>query len=608
MDQIQKFQNLLKEIFQFDSSNLDFGIYQILNYKRDHIEKFITQDLKEEVNKVFAKHKDQRAENLEERFKKAKQKVIENLNKDVFTPTGDIKNEFKQTKVAQEYLSIRKQKEDIDKIDQIKLQVFNDLYTFFSRYYDEGDFIPHYRHSIKSHKYAIPYDGEELKLYWANTDQHYTKTSLLFQDYAFFTDKSKSYKVIFRIIKAKEELGSNKATRARFFILDKEKPLERKDKSLIVRFQYRELTEGEVESYDVKGGSNASKQDKINEQTSQAILDSIEEAELKSFLGKDYKSGKSLLLYQLGRFTAKNTKDYFIHKNLKKFLSEQLDYFIKSEVLDVETLEKERFLDKHITRAKVVREIGEKIIAFLAQIEDFQKKLWEKKKFVLKTDYVITLDRVSREFWKEILSNEKQIEEWKELRIVNDDFEPSQAEENEEKYQHLPIDTKYFSQEFKEKLLEKLTENTDLDGLLDGLLIKSENWQALNLLLEKYREKVQTIYIDPPFNTGGDFPYKDKFRDSSWLSLMGNRLKPSEDFLCKNGSLYLHLDQNADYLGRFLLNTIFGETSIKGEITWDTCGITGFKSSPNNWITNLNTLLYFSKSPDQSFFTKLYIP
>lgn len=42
----------------------------------------------------------------------------------------------------------------------------------------------------------------------------------------------------------------------------------------------------------------------------------------------------------------------------------------------------------------MVKEIGETIIDFLAQIEDFQKKLWEKRKFVLKTDYVITLDRI----------------------------------------------------------------------------------------------------------------------------------------------------------------------------------------------------------------------
>ncbi len=129
------------------------------------------------------------------------------------------------------------------------------------------------------------------------------------------------------------------------------------------------------------------------------------------------------MLYHINRFTAKNTRDFFIHKNLKRFLQEQLDYFIKAEVLDIKTLEEERYLDKHITRAKTVREIGEKIIDFLSQIEDFQKRLWEKKKFVIKTDYVITLDRIKEwtderfldEVIEVVLRNERQLKEWEEL-------------------------------------------------------------------------------------------------------------------------------------------------------------------------------------------------
>ena len=199
----------------------------------------------------------------------------------------------------------------------------------------------------------------------------------------------------------------------------------------------------------------------------------MNDATLKAFLCGPYKNDKPLLLYQLGRFSAKNTRDYFIHKNLKRFFSEQLDYFIKAEVISLETLEKERFFDKHITRAKVVREIGEKIIDFLSQIEDFQKKLWEKKKFVFKTEYVITTDLVPEDFHAEILKNKSQIQEWKELGFEGT---KSKADLKDKK---LPIDTKHFPEEFKERLLERLTESSDLDDLLDGLLIKSENWQAL---------------------------------------------------------------------------------------------------------------------------------
>jgi len=457
MDFISRFQSLLNEIFQFETSDLDFGIYRILNFKRDQIEKFVKEDIKNIVENAFSKHKDERLQNITQKFEDARKKVSETLGEIAFTPSGDLREEFRNTPVGKDYLLLREQKDLAGKIDEIKVQVFNDLHTFFSRYYEEGDFVPQYRYSIKNFRYAIPYNGEEVKLYWANEGQYYTKTGILFRDYAFFSDPGKTYKIVFRTVSAKEELASNKATKARFFVLDDEKPISfchpepcpelvsrvdsgsqempkqacpeeilnqvqndtfgvRHDSNVVViRFQYRELTDKEVKLYDVEGGSNTSKQEKINQKISDEIIKEIKDSTFKAFLSAEYKNEKPLLLYQISRFTAKNTKDYFIHKNLRKFLTEQLDYFIKAEVLSIETLENEPFLDKHITRARVVREVGEKIIDFLSQIEDFQKKLWEKKKFVLKTEYVITTDRVSEEFYPEILKNKDQKKEWKEL-------------------------------------------------------------------------------------------------------------------------------------------------------------------------------------------------
>ena len=431
MDSISRFQSLLKEIFQFETSDLDFGIYRILNYKRDQIDKFIKEDIKNIVENAFLRHKDERLLNITQKFEDARRKVIESLGEIAFTATGDLKAEFRDTPVGKDFLLLREQKDIAGKIDEIKLQVFNDLYTFFSRYYEEGDFVPQYRYSIKNFRYAIPYNGEEVKLYRANEGQYYTKTGILFRDYAFFSDPGKTYKIIFRTVSAREELVSNKATKARFFVLDDERPIchpefisgsqeipepvRHDTKELIIRFQYRELTDKEVKLFDVEGGSNTARQEKINQKISDGIIKQIKDLTLKAFLSAEYKNEKPLLLYQTSRFTAKNTKDYFIHKNLRKFLTEQLDYFIKAEVLSIETLENEPFLDKHITRAKVVREVGEKIIDFLSQVEDFQKKLWEKKKFVLKTEYVITTDRLQEVFYDEVLKNKAQLEEWGEL-------------------------------------------------------------------------------------------------------------------------------------------------------------------------------------------------
>jgi len=598
MENIQKFQDLLKKLFQFEASDLDFGIYRILNYKRDGIEKFIQKDLVNKVEEAFAKHKDERLTNINQRFESAKEKIIQSLGKEAFTPIGELKEEFKNTPLGKDFLTINAQKEEAEKIDEIKLQVFNDLYNFFSRYYEEGDFVPQYRYSIKSHKYAIPYNGEEVKLYWANSDQYYIKTGLLFRDYTF---KTNDYKVIFRTVSAEEELGSNKATKERFFVLDDEMPVELQDKTVIICFQYRELTDKEVKRYDTEGGSNTGKQEKINQKSYEEVLNKIDEATLKANLGKEYKNGKPLLIYQISRFTSKNTKDYFIHKNLKKFLTEQLDYFIKSEVLDIETLEKERFLDKHITRVKVVREIGEEIIDFLSQIENFQKRLWEKKKFVLKTEYVITTDRVPEEFYDEIWKNEDQRKEWEELGFEIPSLASLRGTKSRSNLK-LPIDTKYFSSEFKEKLLEKLTEKSDLDDLLDGLLIKSENWQALNLLLEKYKEKVQTIYIDPPFNLGtnADFLYNVNYKDSSWISILENRLRLARNLLSDRGSIFVRCDYNGNMFVRLLMNEIFGEENFRNEIVVKRGYVP--KGMTNQYITGTDSLMLYGKNKEKMFF------
>lgn len=74
IDIIKRFQNLLKEIFQFDTSDLDFGIYRILNYKRDKINNFIEKELKEKIDSAFEKFKTEKEDNLRNKIKEIKLK------------------------------------------------------------------------------------------------------------------------------------------------------------------------------------------------------------------------------------------------------------------------------------------------------------------------------------------------------------------------------------------------------------------------------------------------------------------------------------------------------------------------------------------------------
>ena len=167
---------------------------------------------------------------------------------------------------------------------------------------------------------------------------------------------------------------------------------------------------------------------------------------------------------------------------------------------------------------------------------------------------------------KKILKHQnikEQIKEWQELGIVEDNFKVEDVFETDlksnllaKKYEHLPIDTKYF----KDLEFEILSQFDDLDKSLDGWLIKSENYQALNTILPKFKEKVQTIYIDPPFNTNSSpIIYVNKYKDSSWLSMMENRLSISKYFLKDGGINVTAIDDvELRYLAT-LLDDIFGK-------------------------------------------------
>jgi adenine specific DNA methylase Mod len=223
---------------------------------------------------------------------------------------------------------------------------------------------------------------------------------------------------------------------------------------------------------------------------------------------------------------------------------------------------------------KILKDIAFKIIDFISQFEDELVEVWNKPKFVKNSNYVVTIDRLTDAIIEKILSYQnldEQVKEWQDLGIVDENFEVSDVFETDltgkhlsKKYEHLPIDTKYF----KDLELEILSLFDDLDNSLDGWLIKSENYQALNTILPKFKEKVQTVYIDPPFNTGKDFAYLDSFQDSSWLTLMENRIGKLKEFIAQTGMLWLHLDYNNIHLAKILVEKLFGKENFINEVIW----------------------------------------
>ncbi|MCD6528292.1 site-specific DNA-methyltransferase, partial [bacterium] len=202
----------------------------------------------------------------------------------------------------------------------------------------------------------------------------------------------------------------------------------------------------------------------------------------------------------------------------------------------------------------------------------------EKPKFVRNSNYVITLDRIFKqkggiEIIEKILKHKnfkEQVKEWEELGILEKEpknlFESTlTGKQLKKEYQFLPIDTKYF----KDLELEILNLFDNLDQSLDGWLIKSENWQALNTILPKFKEKIQTIYIDPPFNKEqeADYFYSVRFKDATWITMLENRLRLARDLLKDTGSIFVRCDYNGNMYVRLLMNEIFGEENFRNEIS-----------------------------------------
>ena len=575
---LARFQDLLRQLFQFDCADLDFGIYRILNYKREQVEDFISTRLPQIVDEAFAEYAVADRMALEQQLEQKRQEMMVEYRDQAFDEYGQLSFVFHKTRLGEQYLALRQRYAEYGVAEELETRVYNDLFTFFSRYYEDGDFISKRRYG-RNETYAIPYNGEEVVLHWANKDQYYVKTGEQFKTYRFNPVLSRGegvgdFSVAFELRNATAEQNNARGNR-RYFVLAGKDPVEQVGNLLRVFFEYRPLTEREKAEY---GKTQQQKpQDKLNAAAVQAVLEQVQDPTLKGWLARMAEGSEQTALGRhLTRFTRKNTSDFFVHKDLERFLLRELDFFIKNEVLLLDELiapaptillEGEGWngsnLRRHVRRARVVRRVGESLVDFLAQVEDFQRRLFEKKKFVVQTEYCATLDRIPEALWDEVLANEPQIAEWWELYALDELPEKKGflgTGLNKDFLRHHPtlvVDTRHFSEDFKWRLLVSFD---GLDDAIDGVLIKSENFQALNLLLEKHRERVKCIYIDPPYNTGNDeFIYKDNYQHSSWLTMMGDRLQLSRELLQEDGSILISIDDNEAHRLNNLLRRLYGE-------------------------------------------------
>lgn len=448
-------------------------------------------------------------------------------------------------------------------------ELYDKLYSFFSRYFSESGSIHFNATPFHNNFYEKVYnEGKDIALFWKTQMLYYVKTDRIFQSIPIEIDNTKFYFDASEL--QQKKFNDRRALVFEFKELDD-------DGTLVLTVLYSE-----------KG-----KKTKLEE-----IVGSIQKTDKKIRINEE------LIERACKIFERQAEVDFFINKNARQFLEEQFKLWSYQYFWDGA----KEWTPKRVNQLQILKDIAFKTIAFIAQFEDELVKIWNKPKFVRKSAYVITLDRIkSNELLSKIFAHsrmDEQIREWKEIGIVSEDFTAADFAKPNKKWlnsKQLPIDTRYF----KDLELEILGQFEDLDEALDGWLIKSENYQALNTTLPKFRDRVQSIYIDPPFNldSSDQFLYRTNYKDANWATLLENRLQIAKDLLNNSGSIFVRCDYNGNWIVRCLLDEVFGKDNFRNEIVLNKS--IRIKTEGKKLINWHDTFYFYSNRFDNQKFTHI---
>ncbi len=439
--------------------------------------------------------------------------------------------------------------------NDLKEELFDKLYSFFKRYLSANGGIyfndtPLYDSLYTKSDYEKCSLKKDTALFYKTKDLYYVKSETNYKDFCFELEN-----ILFNF---DTSLLESKKNNERIDLVFTLKDADAKTNTL---------------NFSVT----------LSSQGNQTKISEI----LKGCFNQGVKLDEEILKKAFGKFKKQGSMDYFIHKNALGFLKEQLDLYLFEYLFKEMTA----FDAKRLNEINTIKEVALQVIVLVSEFENELCKIWNKPRFVLNSHFIVSLDKLKAKNYdlnkiKNHKNYPKQVQEWQDLNLKTTD----NLLENE----FLPLDTIYF------KDLEEEIKNLFSEDEINGTLIKSENYQALNSLKNRYKETIDCFYIDPPYNTGSDFAYLDKFQDSTWLSLMHNRLELAYDFLSSQGSFYLHLDNNANYLGRMLLNDIFGKENFRNEIIWYYSN--KMANSGNSFAKNTETILNYSKDEEYIFY------
>ena len=568
----ERFQALLRELFQFDSADLDFGIYRIMNHKRTVIERYIAEDLPKLIDDELSQGALLEQKLIARQVGEVQKEIGDVLGRNALDSDGNLQQAFHETPLGGRYLSLRRRQEwhvtQGPDIGAAQATLYQHLYSFFSRYYDDGDIVSKRRYSRRE-RYAIPYNGEEVHLHWANKDQYYVKTGEYFRDYVF---KAGEVKVRFVVVDANVEQGNLKGEKRYFFPRLGQAEWQEASRELHVPFEFRPATGADK----AKNGQNHL-QEALIAQAVEALPKHLDAAPLAAVTAERHRNSEkpvTLFEYHMRRYTRRNTTDFFIHKDLKGFLTREFDFYLKNEVLNIDGVETtdpitaEGWARGWFQVLQLMKMAAGQVIDFLSQVETFQKTIWEKRKFVTDVQYLIRVSAIDSSFHSAIAENDAQWKDWR-LHLQVEDGDVSLFDTTEsprlrrQSFLHahptLMIDTRHFDTNIVDSMLHSID---NLEDAVDGLVIHGENFHALALVQELYRDRVDAVYIDPPYNTfATKILYKNEYEHSSWLSLLENRMRMADPLVRSNGITCTTIDDYEVHRLALMMEATFGPSN-----------------------------------------------
>ncbi len=401
--------------------------------------------------------------------------------------------------------------------NDLKEELFDKLYSFFKRYLSANGGIyfndtPLYDNLYTKSDYEKCSLKKDTALFYKTKDLYYVKSETIYKDFCFELEG-----ILFNFDAS---------------LLESKKNNEKVDLVFDLKSIVKDTdTKTNTLNFSVTLSSKGT-QTKISEI-------------LKKCSNQGVKLDEEILKKAFGKFKKQGSMDYFIHKNALGFLKEQLDLYLFEYLFKEMTA----FDAKRLNEINTIKEVALEVVSLVSEFENELCKIWNKPRFVLNSHFIVSLDKLkAKNYNLDKITNHpnypKQVKEWQDLNL--------EIADNLLENEFLPLDTLYFK-DLEEGIKSLFSENE-----INGTLIKSENYQALNSLKNRYKEAIDCIYIDPPYNTqNNEFVYADNFKRSSWLAMMENRLELAHALLNDKGVMFVSIDDNEQAYLKTLMDEVF---------------------------------------------------